>query len=582
MTTCLSRGGLLVTSRAARNARDSSDVNAFSGAANPKGFQRTVFLLRRCAPPDVNHLPKNSQGRLSSKHLPIHRTLGKRRVPLSTVFALKSLVLSLALVSLVTLVCSCHVILAPLPIAGWERTEWRDTILFATDRSLGAGGYPGNRRDSLRFGFSEIIYRGFALRDGRKWPRGNWYDTALLRGLDSVALTVGKPEVLSDSAFYATIRRQLEEVTPDSTDYWRSVNYRRQFEGTGPSLGLVFIHGYNNDFAAALDRAARLKTLSGASVAIAFAWPSQSAAAGYVTDLEQARWSAEHLSVLLSRLNSLPTVDASSISIVAHSMGSQLLQWALERGAASSNTYLPRQFGATALLEPDIDEELFFRDALPHLLRHSTRLTIYGSTRDRALQISSGLRGGLPRIGEVREDGMECPSNLDCIDISVAASRIGMNHFDYLTPHSTIAHDLSVALSAPVPAECRKATSAMRRQLNGVWKVTSLELPLREIGIAELDRTLGLPIRRECFGPFAGRFRDVRRQYIDFAFSASYDSAAKSIADVLVIDGENVVLPDTLDGSLPPTLFGSRPLNFHVDMSDGAHKAAPDDARGST
>lgn len=109
-----------------------------------------------------------------------------------------------------------------------------------------------------------------------EWPSGK---------LDPrVSFSVGGQQVLDREAFLRTIASQ--RVTGD----------------TG-----VFVHGYNTSFEEGVFRLAQMAADSDlGGTPILFAWPSQAAVTGYLTDKEAATASRDNLAALLSDVAGTP------------------------------------------------------------------------------------------------------------------------------------------------------------------------------------------------------------------------------------------------------------------------------------
>jgi len=158
---------------------------------------------------------------------------------------------------------------------------------------------------------------------------------------------------------------------------------------------LVYVHGYNVSFEAAVLRAAQIGfDLKVPGVTAAFYWASKGSPEAYMADEDTIRLSAQHLADFLSLLHA--NFPKRTINIMAHSMGNRalldVLQYA-ERYPALSGA----KFGQIFLAAPDIDARLF-RQAAAAYSRLSARTTLYVCSADRALQASGrghdGFRTG--------------------------------------------------------------------------------------------------------------------------------------------------------------------------------------------
>lgn len=171
---------------------------------------------------------------------------------------------------------------------------------------------------------------------------------------------------------------------------------------------LLYVHGYNNTFDFAIRNTAQLAAdldLVGCSgedrgVAIAYSWPAQNTLLSYLADEENAEWTQQRLAPFVQALGRICREEGAELTLIAHSMGAR----ALVRSLADLANACQQQ-GRTApladhvvLLAPDIGKGLFdqYVERFLPLIHH---LTIYVSSEDRALGLSSLLHGGHGRLG---------------------------------------------------------------------------------------------------------------------------------------------------------------------------------------
>jgi esterase/lipase superfamily enzyme len=160
---------------------------------------------------------------------------------------------------------------------------------------------------------------------------------------------------------------------------------------------LVYVHGFNETFDSAATSYAKLVAgirFTGAPVL--FTWPSRASLLDYGTDRESAMWSRDALEDTLTALATDPRVGR--VHILAHSMGGLVTLEALRSMIDRSGGLLADRFGAIVLANPDVDVDLFKRQA-KRLAPLVPKMTVIVSGKDRALEISSRLAGGMPRVG---------------------------------------------------------------------------------------------------------------------------------------------------------------------------------------
>jgi esterase/lipase superfamily enzyme len=192
---------------------------------------------------------------------------------------------------------------------------------------------------------------------------------------------------------------------------------------------LVFVHGYNNAFDDALFRTAQIAydvNYDGAS--FLYSWPSGAGISGYPYDRESAQQAEPYLKQFLEMV--LNETGAKSISIIAHSMGNQLLLQVL-RSLDRSNPEVAR-INQIILAAPDVDRDSF--EFLATQIRGVGQgITMYASSNDIALGISRRFAGGVPRAGDVPAGlGPIVVGGVDTIDVSALSTEyLSLNHSSY-------------------------------------------------------------------------------------------------------------------------------------------------------
>jgi esterase/lipase superfamily enzyme len=213
-----------------------------------------------------------------------------------------------------------------------------------------------------------------------KWHKigslgSSWLDRWLNSADDRLAVHRNTP--LSDATFFASVRSFLSSASSKSV--------------------LVYIHGYNVTFEAAALRAAQIGfDLQFDGVMAFFSWPSKGTINGYAADAASVEAVESSLTSFLQGL--AKDTDATSIHIIAHSMGNRALLRSVQRILAVSAGAAPSvAFGQLILAAPDVDTSVFvdLSKLLPGL---ANRTTLYISNRDKALAFSSMLHD-FPRAG---------------------------------------------------------------------------------------------------------------------------------------------------------------------------------------
>lgn len=161
---------------------------------------------------------------------------------------------------------------------------------------------------------------------------------------------------------------------------------------------VIFVHGFNNTYADAVFRFAQIVHDSGTDAApILFTWPSRGRAFDYLYDKESANYSRRALEDLI--LQAVNSPDVSDVTILAHSMGGWLAAEAL-RGVAMREKSIPAKIKNVILASPDIDIDVFRRQ-FTEMGPKRPHFVILTSTRDKALEVSGWLSGGVNRLGGI-------------------------------------------------------------------------------------------------------------------------------------------------------------------------------------
>ncbi len=159
---------------------------------------------------------------------------------------------------------------------------------------------------------------------------------------------------------------------------------------------IIFVHGFNNTYADAVFRFAQIVHDSGTDAApILFTWPSRGRVFDYLYDRESANYSRRALEDLI--LQAAKSPDVSDVTILAHSMGGWLAAEAL-RGVAMREKSIPAKVKNVVLASPDIDIDVFRRQ-FTEMGPKRPHFAILTSTRDKALEVSGWLSGGVNRLG---------------------------------------------------------------------------------------------------------------------------------------------------------------------------------------
>ena len=121
---------------------------------------------------------------------------------------------------------------------------------------------------------------------------------------------------------------------------------------------LLYVHGFNQTFEAAVLDAARLSDgVQFRGETMVFSWPSKAKLFEYGYDRESAMWSRDALEQVLAEILANPV--SARVHIVAHSIGTMLTMEALRQLYARRGSAAVERIGAVVFAAPDIDMDVF-------------------------------------------------------------------------------------------------------------------------------------------------------------------------------------------------------------------------------
>lgn len=163
---------------------------------------------------------------------------------------------------------------------------------------------------------------------------------------------------------------------------------------------VVFVHGYNVNFAESVYRHAQIANDYGLrGQQVLFAWPSSAQPLGYAYDRDSVAHARDDLERLLT---DLARNQKGKILLIAHSMGSHLVVETLRQMSIGGNRALFSRLSGVALMSPDIDIDLFLRQ-MERVRPVPQPFVLLVSSRDRPLRLSAALTGQTARLGSISD-----------------------------------------------------------------------------------------------------------------------------------------------------------------------------------
>ena len=213
----------------------------------------------------------------------------------------------------------------------------------------------------------------------------------------------------------------IKRLASVSLDDWKAL-MRKQAEESSKKTALVFVHGFNTSFEAALFRNAQIVwDLGYEGISVLYSWSSKGKVRDYIYDRDSAEIARPGFIALLGTLRDL---GIERVNVVAHSMGNHVVLPALNNMATGSD---PIRLNHLVMAAPDVARDVFINQ-IPVVQRIAEGTTLYASSADKALLASTKL-ADFPRAGLVPLEGPVILPNLDTIDVTAIGSELlGLNH----------------------------------------------------------------------------------------------------------------------------------------------------------
>lgn len=264
--------------------------------------------------------------------------------------------------------------------------------------------------------------------------------------------TIKEARSLSRDEFLEAVRARLKE----STSY--------------KGHALVFVHGFNVSFDNAVFRTAQLAyDLKFDGAPFVYSWPSKGTIGlnDYPYDRESSSQAEPYLRDFLEMV--ARDTGATSVSIIAHSMGNQLLLPVLRqlKGTVPEGLTLSQIIMAA----PDVDKHTF--ENLAKEIAGATRsMTLMAASNDIALGISRRFWGGVPRAGDVPAGGPIVVAGVDTIDItSLSTEMFSLNHSGFAQKSALLSDIQALIQTGARPPDIRVPTlQRMKGEQGEYWR----------------------------------------------------------------------------------------------------------------
>lgn len=278
--------------------------------------------------------------------------------------------------------------------------------------------------------------------------------------------TVSRPELVKfEFAIDPSKHFKLTSIEPSTQDGFYD-DITAEFLQQNSKDMFVFVHGFHNTFEDAAFRTAQIAHDMGFNgVPLFFSWPSQGTVLNYLTDAANVETSVVHLREFLEELHQ--ESGATTIHMIAHSMGSRALSKAIEHlDQSDGSTDL---FGQLVFAAPDMPKSDLVQKA-EELNKRVDRVTVYASSHDSALQLSRVLQGqtqNYQRAGETWPSPMVAPP-IQTVDVSIAT-----RGHSYISTSTALISDLRALLQDNRPLSEQSENFVPSGTSGGYWVLQS-------------------------------------------------------------------------------------------------------------
>ncbi len=260
------------------------------------------------------------------------------------------------------------------------------------------GSFGSHRSEEVHFARYDVSVPPNRKLGEITWPkRGGRIDPT------TQFLTTDEEVYQSGAAFRADLRRQMTATDGEA---------------------VIFIHGYNTNFAESTYRVAQFThDLQLPGAVIQYSWPSAAEPLGYAYDRDSALFARDGLESLI---HEVAAAGAKRILLVAHSMGAGLTMEALRSAAIRGDKRTLGLIGGVILISPDIDVDVF-REQARSMGKLPQPFVIFGSDRDKFLRLSALLTGQPARLGSLTDVSRVADLKVTFLDVSEFSK--GAGHF---------------------------------------------------------------------------------------------------------------------------------------------------------
>lgn len=274
-------------------------------------------------------------------------------------------------------------------------------VYYATSRARGSDGLFGSDlSQKLSYGQSFISIPPVHVIGNIEWPKSRPDPAQFFVVAQENTFTGGR-------AFSSSMAQDFQNLP------------------TSDRTAVVFVHGFNNNFAEGLFTLAQLShDFEIPGIAVHYAWPSAAQPLGYLHDRDSTLYARDGLEELLGAVQA---AGAERILLVGHSMGAMLVMETMRQISLRNPYHLNQSQIGVTLISPDIDVDIFSRQ-VERISPTPMPFYVYTSQTDRPLRLSGMLAVQSERLGRVTD--LEKLSHIDITLIELSEFDIGgSGHF---------------------------------------------------------------------------------------------------------------------------------------------------------
>jgi esterase/lipase superfamily enzyme len=325
-------------------------------------------------------------------------------------------------------------------------------VFFATDRQPSGDRHParqfGPARGELSYGSCEV---GIPHATGAEEP-----------ALPTLLRQQPRPDLDGHSVL---LRSELAPRAP----YFSTV--AETIARSPANSVLLFVHGYRVSFEDAARRTAQIASeLRFGGVPMFYSWPSQGRLSGYTVDESNVAWSLPRLTSFLIDL--VEQTQVAQVQLLGHGMGGRALARAVADVTGARPDLAPR-LRELILAAPDVDANAFRSELAPALVAAGSRVTLYASSGDDALQVAQRTTP-YPRAGDSGAALVLAPG-VETIDAGIVDTSLIPLAQDSVA-HSAL-EDMRQLISRRLPPSQRAGLRAVDAPAGRYWIFSEQEIP---------------------------------------------------------------------------------------------------------